>query len=157
MPWLHNQVAGFVDTITKLTSVAWKLFSSTCWLYKGHCMKNSEPVWSRWSPLDHRHFDKCCGAETFATLIGISEKKFGFNTICYCSSNCILFSFLHKSSCFVEHQAVYLTIYIILLSVYNHLIVLQLNKYQSDTKNKCWAVCILARATGLFLTPLPNV
>ena len=64
-----NLYAGFVDTIIKLTSVTWKLFSFTWWFYRGHCMKNSETVWSRWSPGDQEVFQLVLVAETVATVL----------------------------------------------------------------------------------------
>ena len=78
----NNWYAGFIDIIIKLTSVAWKLFSSTCWVYRAHCMKNLELVWSPWSPADHNLFQLVLGAEKDASISKMLPKNFHDYTTC---------------------------------------------------------------------------
>ena len=72
----NNWYAGFIDIIIKLTSVAWKLFPSTWWVYRAHCMKNLELVWSRWSPADHNLFQLVVGAEKVVSISKVLPKNF---------------------------------------------------------------------------------
>ena len=104
----YNQLVGFFRNIIKLTSVPWKLFYSSCWSCGRHCMKNSQSIWSLWSPLGQVHFDKCFCVETLSIPTSTSEKNSGDNMIICCWATCILFKFEVKLHVHVVQNGLYL-------------------------------------------------
>ena len=122
MLFWYNKYTEFLDSVIKLTPVTRKLFSSTWWVSRGHCMKKVVSIWSLWSPLDWKHFDNFFGAETFSKPISISQKNSGENTINCCLSTCILLSFWSEFMSLLSYEAIYFAVLLGLIHVYCYLL-----------------------------------